>query len=84
MAASSPKVRRPISNEKRIAGHTLPQRAPGQAPLRGGVGTKPPHPPFEGEGGRGRDHAARGAPGAAKIPIVNLPLLGGSRTNYGE
>ena len=46
------------------------------------VGTYPPHPPLEGEGGRGRDHAARGARGAAKIPIVNLPLLGGSRTNF--
>jgi hypothetical protein len=58
MAASAPKVRIPISNEKRITRQTLPQRAPEESPLGGGVGANLTHPPLEEEGGRGRDHVA--------------------------
>ncbi len=78
MAASSPKVRRPISNGKTDNTTDLTAACAKRGALeRGGVGTNPLHPHLEGEGGRGRVHAASGARGAARIPIVNLPLLGG-------
>ncbi len=54
---------------------TLPQRAPEEAPVHGGLDIAPPHPPLEGECDRREAHVVSRGRGAAEITIVILPLV---------